>query len=115
MKNLIFFCDRFTYTLDHATLVAENMAQVGDSETFERTLVVFSSVESHDTEDMITEIAKDLRKIARKNSTQKIVVNPFAHLSSHLANPEITIRILDEVVARVNKEKGFEGKRLHFG
>ena len=115
MKNLILFCPRFSYTLHHATPVAENGATQGENEMFESVLAVFCAAEAHDTSDITTEVAKDLRKMARKNGTQKIVVNPFAHLSSRLAAPADAIRLIDEVVGKINKEEGFEAVRLHFG
>lgn len=115
MKNLIFFCNTFTYKLDHTTLVAEKYGEVGDFENFKDVLVVFSTVESSDTSGITTEVAKDIRKIARKNGSKIIVINPFAHLSSSLASPESAIKILNEISEKINKENEFTVKRLHFG
>lgn len=115
MKNLIFYCDKFSYTLDHATLVAEKTGHEGESEIFENALVIFSSAEKGDTAEIATAGAKDIRKIARKNNTQKIVINPFAHLSGNLAGPEDAIRIIDDMAQKIQSQNEFEVSRLHFG
>lgn len=115
MKNLTFFCNQFAYKLDHPTPVAESSGNIGDQEAFQNILVVFSAIEPHDSKNAIIKVASDLRKIARKNNTKKIIVNPFAHLSSNLAKPAQAIQIIDHLVETINKENEFEAKRLHFG
>ena len=79
-------------------------------------LVVLASVEKRDESDakLVAErLAKEVDDIAQQIKVDKIVLYPYAHLSSDLAAPEKAIAILDE--SEKILKKGFQVVRAPFG
>ncbi len=81
-------------------------------ERYEECLVSFISVEEGD-ENLVEKAAKEIEDIALKLSVDKIILYPYAHLSSKLAPPEIGVNVLREL-EKILGEK-YEVHRAPFG
>jgi threonyl-tRNA synthetase len=67
-------------------------------------LVVFTTVEREDNEDLINTAVNEILDVFHKVKADSIVIYPYAHLSSDLAEPKIAKSIL-EVLERKLSEK----------
>ncbi|HLE05886.1 MAG TPA: threonine--tRNA ligase [Candidatus Nanoarchaeia archaeon] len=79
-------------------------------------LVVFSAVEKDDEEKVdgvIKELVSQIKKVAEQVKTKKIVLYPYAHLSSNLSNPDTAIKVLKGAEEELKKE--YEVIRAPFG
>ncbi|MEW6069028.1 MAG: threonine--tRNA ligase [Candidatus Thermoplasmatota archaeon] len=66
-------------------------------ERIEDCLVVFTTVEEEDevaSEEIVSKACKEITEVANTVKTKKIVLYPYAHLSSSLASPEGAVEIL---------------------
>ena len=115
MKLLIFDCNTFSYKLDHKTPVAEEVSEDSMENKYEHPMVAFIAIEEKDDESVIPQVAKDVQKLARKNSSKLVVLNPFAHLSSRLAKPGIAIDLLGKLTEELQKCRDFKTVRATFG
>ncbi len=81
----------------------------------EEALVVLTAVEKSDKDSrrIVEELVKNIKDVARQVSAEKIVLYPYAHLSSELANPELAIKILNE--AEKELKKSFNVVKAPFG
>ena len=86
-------------------------------EEFKECLVVFIAVEKSD-ESNVEEISKkcvvEIVDIAKQVKCKKIVLYPYAHLSSNLASPKQALEILKECEKNL-VDKKFEVNRIVFG
>ena len=80
----------------------------------EEALVVLTSVEKGDSVSLVEEYVKNTEDISEKVGTKKIVLYPYAHLSSNLGGPKVAVDILSEA-EKILKEKGYEVYRAPFG
>ncbi len=76
-------------------------------------LVIFTAVEKGDVNEK--DLVKNIKDIAKQLKVKRIVLYPYAHLSSNLANPELAIEILKKAESKLKKEKEFEVVRAPFG
>jgi len=74
-------------------------------------LAILTAVEKGDTnvEEVIKEFVKHVKDIAGQVKATKIVLYPYAHLSSNLASPELAI----EVMKKANEELRKDFKVVH--
>ena len=89
MRLLLIHSDYIEYEAKKKTKMAEEGAVLADRE--EDALTVFAAVESVDEEDMegvILQAIEEVKRTAGQVHTDKIVIYPYAHLSSDLARPE---------------------------
>ena len=116
MRTLLIHADRFGYALKERTKMAEDWPQDKMSASFDEVLVAFITVEKRDSDvDAIAQqAANDIAELVGKVKAQRVVVYPYAHLSSDLADPALAISVLkaltDKLVA-----KGIEAHRAAFG
>ena len=115
MKLLILDCRTFEYKLDHKTPVGEEIMPEMAQNKYSNPLVIFTAIEDRDEDSEITKVAKDIRKIARANKSEVVIVNPFAHLSSNLAKPEKAVELLIKLTDRLKECPDFKTTRSVFG
>ena len=111
MKILLIHADYIEYEVKKKTKFAEPFE--GSGERVEETLVVFVSVERGDNEEVAKRAVKEVESVAEKVNTKRIVLYPYAHLSSELASPERAVEIL-KLMEKELSEK-FEVHRAPFG
>ncbi len=81
-------------------------------ERYEECLVSFISVEEGD-EKIVDRAAREIKDVASKLNVERIVLYPYAHLSSKLASPEIGMKVLRNLEDLLREE--YEVHRAPFG
>ena len=115
MRLLLIHSDYIEYEAKKKTKMAEECSVPTDR--MEDALTVFCAVESIDEEDLegvILQAAGEIIKTAGQVKTDKILLYPYAHLSSDLASPETAIKVLNDLQMGL-VEDGFTVKRAPFG
>jgi threonyl-tRNA synthetase len=115
MRLLLIHSDYIEYEAKKKTKMAEEGAVLADRE--EDALTVFSAVESIDQEDMegvIAQAVEEVKKAAGQVHAEKIVIYPYAHLSSDLAPANVAVPALNALKDGLSEE-GFAVKRAPFG
>jgi len=117
MRTLQIHCSSFEYEpLSKAMEEAEEIKRK-EKKVFGECLVCYITVEkddSRDPETISSEAANSIGEHARTVKANVIVIYPYAHLSSSLANADLAKRLLQELVSKLS-EKGFEAHRAPFG
>ncbi len=110
MKLLLIHADYMEYEVKKKTKVAEDFD--GKGERLEEVLVAFVSVEKGDNEDVAKKAAEEIRDVANKVKADRILIYPYAHLSSNLADAETAINVLKALQAELSD---LEVHRAPFG
>ncbi|MEM0204122.1 MAG: threonine--tRNA ligase [Archaeoglobaceae archaeon] len=111
MKLLLIHADYIEYEVKERTKLAEDFEGKGDR--VEEVLVAFTSVEKGDNEEIASKAVEEILDVARKVDAKRILLYPYAHLSSNLADSETAISLLKMMESEIAKE--FEVKRAPFG
>ncbi len=112
MKILFIHSDHLEYKVREKAI--ENPERVVlQEESIDEVLVCFISVETSDSESMLKNVANEIKDVALKVKATKLVLYPYAHLSSDLADPETAKKLLKELEELLNKE--YEVHRAPFG
>ncbi|MGQ9588536.1 MAG: threonyl-tRNA synthetase editing domain-containing protein, partial [Thermoplasmata archaeon] len=117
MRVLLIHADRFEYEVKEPTKMAEEIPRGHPKRhQFKEVLVAFSTIESSDDDvEAIAENASvDFADVLSKVKAERLVLYPYAHLSSNLASPELAVDVLKAIEAQL-KEKGIEVHRSPFG
>jgi threonyl-tRNA synthetase len=115
MRLLLIHSDYIEYEAKKKTKIAEECTVLSDRE--EEALTVFCAVESIDEEDLegvVLQAIAEVKKTAGQVNVNKIVVYPYAHLSSDLSSPETAVTVLKALKTGLEAE-GFTVKRAPFG
>ncbi len=80
----------------------------------EEALVLFTAIEEGDSSAMAQKAIDDVRAFLGKLKVNRILIYPFAHLSSNLSKPSEALKIIKDMEAYA-KEKGIETYRAPFG
>ncbi|MEM4472721.1 MAG: threonine--tRNA ligase [Archaeoglobaceae archaeon] len=110
MKLLLIHADYIEYEVREKTRIAEEFNGKGDR--IEEVLVVFTTVEKGDNEEVVKKAVEEIVDVAKKVGTRRILIYPYAHLSPNLADPETAVQILKLLESEI---KDFEVKRAPFG
>ena len=115
MRLLLIHSDYIEYEAKKKTKMAEECSVLSDRE--EEALTVFCAVESIDEEDLegvVVQGIGEIKKTAGQVHVEKILIYPYAHLSSDLASPDTAITVLNALKTGLESE-GFAVKRAPFG
>ncbi|MDP3563050.1 MAG: threonine--tRNA ligase [Methanoregula sp.] len=115
MRLLLIHSDYIEYEAKKRTKIAEECTVLSDRE--DEALTVFCAVESIDEEDLegvVLQAIAEVKKTAGQVNVNKIVVYPYAHLSSDLSSPETAVTVLKALKTGLEGE-GFAVKRAPFG
>jgi len=116
MKLLLIHSDYIEYEVkEKAIKQPEDIKQKSDR--LEEALTVFTAVETIDAQNpqqAVNDAIKEIIKTAEQLHVKQIMVYPYAHLSSDLANPKIAQQILIELESSL-KTEGYTVKRSPFG
>jgi threonyl-tRNA synthetase len=114
MRLLLIHSDFIEYEAKKKTRMAEEGAVLKDSQ--KETLIVFCAVESVDEDDVngvIAQAADEVRKTAAQLAVKNVMLYPYAHLSSDLANPDVAVTVLKSLERELKVD--FDVKRAPFG
>ncbi len=106
MRLLQLHCDYVEYrTTKPALKDAEKVSEADKKgKKVANALVVFTSVEAGDNQEVVAKAAQDIKKHFSEVKADAVVIYPYAHLSSNLAPPRDAVRILGLLFEEV---KGF--------
>jgi len=117
MRVLLIHADKFEYEVKEPTKMAEKLPEAYPKKhAFKEALVVFTTVESTDEDaEAIAEVAtSDLADVFSKIEAERLVLYPYAHLSSDLAGADLGIKVLKAMEAAI-ASRGIEVHRSPFG
>lgn len=117
MQLLFIHSDYIEYEAKEKTRVAEPISESRRNERVEEALVIFIAVEREDEKDVryvVEKASEEAISVFNKVNAERIVLYPYAHLSSELASPGRSIEILREMEGDL-LSRGVEVKRAPFG
>jgi threonyl-tRNA synthetase len=115
MRLLLIHADHIEYQARTQTPFAESGIPLQNS--LEEGLVAFCAVESGDEEDprsVAGQGAQEIAETAGKLKVDRIMLYPYAHLSSDLASPSIAMQVLNQMAEQL-QERGYTVQRAPFG
>lgn len=121
MRLLMIHADRFSFEITGRSKATESTSELSATEQsaqIKEVLVTFVSAEKVDESaprDVAVEAASRIRETAGKVGTNRLMVYPYAHLSSSLARPRIAAEIIDTLVSQLRADRKFETHRAPFG
>jgi len=81
---------------------------------YEEIVALFVSVEPGDDDEVAKKAVEGTRSFLEKLKVKRIIIYPYAHLSSNLARPKDALEVLN-TMERLAKEAGLETYRAPFG
>ncbi len=116
VKVLTMFVDEFSYTPALKNL--ENVPEITEGKSFSSAILAFIQVEQTDEENDAKsrekKLVNHLKWVARKNTTDSIILHSFAHLSESKASAEFTRQIFDLAEQRL-QNAGYQTAQTPFG
>ncbi|PKK86534.1 MAG: threonine--tRNA ligase [Thermoplasmata archaeon HGW-Thermoplasmata-1] len=117
MKLLLIHSDYIEYeTKKKAIAAAEDIGGERKHDRMEEALAAFIAVEKDDERDVAATVANaatQIRDVAKQVDTKRIMLYPYAHLSSELASPKAAMRALESLEEALKDD--CEVKRSPFG
>ncbi len=117
MQILLIHSDYIEYETKRSTPVAEKIEDSLKKGRMDEALTVFIAVEKSDEDNIeyaIKQTAEEIKKVTDQVKTNRVMLYPYAHLSSSLASPKSAVEALKKLEERL-KEASFEVKRAPFG
>jgi len=117
MQILLIHSDYIEYETKRSTPVAEKIEDSLKKGRMEEALTVFLAVEKYDEDNIeyaVKQTAEEIRKVTEQVKTNRIMLYPYAHLSSSLASPKAAVETLKKL-EELLREASFEVKRAPFG
>jgi threonyl-tRNA synthetase len=117
VQLLFIHADYIEYEAKTKTRVAEDIAAERRNERIEEPLVAFIAVERGDEQNsnyVVEKAAEEALSISEQVKAERIVLYPYAHLSSELASPETSVEILQGLEAYL-LARNVEVTRAPFG
>ena len=117
MQVLFIHSDYIEYEAKEKTRVAEALEDASKSARIEEALVAFIAVERADEKNVqyiVEKAAEEANSIFEQVNAERIVLYPYAHLSSELASPETSTEILLALEENL-RSMDLEVKRAPFG
>ena len=118
MKILAIHADYVEYQAKKKAFKGAEEIESKDAVRVEECLVIFTAVEKSDEENkdgIIERYLSEIKKIAEQVNAVKIVLYPYAHLSSKLSNPSFGQSVMQEAQKILSSDKNFEVYRAPFG
>ena len=116
MQLLLIHSNYIEYEIKKQTSVAEEIEESLKSGRLEEALTAFTAVESIDEvnpQESIDKAVLEIEKVAAQVKTNRIMLYPYAHLSSDLSSPKIAVQVLKGIEAALSGK--YEVKRAPFG
>ncbi|MFP3985344.1 MAG: threonine--tRNA ligase [Candidatus Bathyarchaeia archaeon] len=80
----------------------------------EEVIVLFTAVEEGDNETAAKQAVEEVQDFLAKLKVNRILIYPYAHLSSELAKPAVALKLI-KTMEKYAREKGIETFRAPFG
>lgn len=114
MRIITLHCDYIKFkAIKKAIKNAEEIKSKGEVFVKEP-LVVLTAIEKGDNDKTVKQLIEAVKKTASDVNTKTIVLYPYAHLSSNLANPDTALEYLSEAEHTL-QNSGYEVTRAPFG
>ena len=114
MKLLLIHADYLEYELkDKATSEAEEFEDKGGR--IDDGLVVFTSVEKFDGDEEVAGAVEEIDKVGTTLGIDRVLVYPYAHLSSELASPKDAKSALDGIIHGLEQLEKYQVSGSPFG
>ncbi|HOY55841.1 MAG TPA: threonyl-tRNA synthetase editing domain-containing protein [bacterium] len=115
MKALIWYCKKFKISdVKKSTRMKPIIQDLEENLDEKKVVVPWVTIESHKDENFFSDFLNDLKIVADKFKTKKIILCPFAHFASKIPSKEISFEIFCNLADYLIKN-GFEVKKVHFG
>lgn len=117
MRILLIHADYLKYKARDKTSIAEDIPKEMMEGAFKESLVVFTAIEKEDEinpEAVVKNATREIKEVFNKVKAEKIVIYPYAHLSSSLSSPEMAKKVLKNMQTALERE-GFNVSRAPFG
>jgi threonyl-tRNA synthetase len=117
MQLLLIHSDFIEYEVKKSTPVAETIEDAAKSGRMEDALTAFIAVEKPDETnpgEVIGKGAEAIVNVAGQVKANRVMLYPYAHLSSTLSSPKVAVQVLSGMEEAL-KAKGFEVRRAPFG
>ncbi len=116
MKLLLIHAKKFSYSVtEKAINNPEELDEKNRARDLENTLVVFTSVEKDDDENVVSRAAEEIIEIVKKIKPSSIVIYPYAHLSAELADPLTAQKILAQLYEKLSEKAEIQVYKAPFG
>ena len=116
MQLLLIHSDYIEFEAKRRTPVAEDVGEEEKAGRMEEALCAFIAVEKIDEEDVSALVAaggKEIASVAEQVKTKRIMLYPYAHLSSSLSSPAAAVEVLRGLQEALQDE--YEVARAPFG
>ncbi len=117
MRILLIHSDYLKYETKNQTRIAEKIDEDRKKGQYDDVLVVFTAVEKEDEENpqnVIEKAALEISDVYGKVKADRIVIYPYAHLSSSLGAPEFAKGVLKSLESAL-EDQGLPVTRVPFG
>ena len=109
MRILSLHCDYIKFKpVKKALKNPEELTKAEEKEKeIKEALVIFTAVEKGDNLEIVSKLVENIEDIAKQVKAKRIVLYPYAHLSSNLALPDVAISVLKEAEQELKKTKKY--------
>jgi len=117
MRVLLIHSDYLKYKTKNKTPIAEEIEKEKEEGEFSESLVVFTAVEKEDEKNpagVVNNLINEIKSTNDQINAERIVLYPYAHLSSSLSSPKVAIEIL-KMAENELENRGFDVSRVPFG
>ncbi len=116
MRLLLIHAKKFQYSVtEKAVKNPEEINEADRTGSFDNTLVVFTSIEKDDDENVINKAIEEIIDTAEKVKPSSIVIYPYAHLSTELADPLIAQKLFSQLYERLAEKIDLPVYKAPFG
>lgn len=122
MRMLLFHARKFSYKARepalkrYKELLEEEKEKYGDR-SLDEVLVVFTTIEDRDVEDLegvVSRAVDEIGRVSESIGVKRVLVYPYAHLSKNLADPKSAVKTLDKLLEELIA-RGYTAWRSPFG
>ncbi|MDH3311732.1 MAG: threonine--tRNA ligase [Nitrosopumilus sp.] len=97
MRILQLHCDSIEYTPTKKEIKSAEDIENPETQRLEELVVVFVAIEDGDDSSVAQDAISQIRNSMEKIGCKKLLLYPYAHLSSNLAKPSVAISVLKEM------------------
>jgi len=114
MRIITLHCDYIKFKAVKKAIKNAEELKTKEEQEVKEPLVVLTAVEKGDNDQTVKKMIEAIKKTADDVKTKTIVLYPYAHLSSNLANPDTALEYLSDAEHTLQKE-GYNVTRAPFG